>query len=97
MNKTIVICLGIVGLLAIKSATAESIKNIDSSKAKKSEPEWNKMEPTMRNLLSNVPTPTEKGSTLIDDKGNKSDCHEMSLQVKNLEGKTVKTWACWSN
>jgi hypothetical protein len=57
--------------------------------------DWSKLDTNIETLLGKAPTPRPAGNTMTDSYGEKSDCHQLTVQ-ENEEGRTVKQWACWS-
>jgi hypothetical protein len=80
------------------AATISIVVMVIASKADsapKKEVDWNKLEPTMQNLLINMETPNVlMGNILTDGANNKSDCYEYTSTI-NSQRKLVSTWACW--
>jgi hypothetical protein len=89
MKKTAILVLATTISIAITTV----VDRVNS--APKKEVDWNKLEPTMRNLLVNMETPNVlMGNVLTDGANNKSDCYEHTGTI-NSQQKLVATWACW--
>jgi hypothetical protein len=92
MKKVTILGLATVTVTAIGVGVVMCAGSVNSSSKRT---DWSKLEANMETLLGKAPTPPSAGNTLIDSYGEKSDCHELSVQ-QNEEGRTVRQWACWS-